>query len=91
MPATSSDAETIDTIATYTFNFDDGLGDVTQFTPTISHTFNEPGEYNVRLVVTDSRGKVSSNTASYIVEVESPFTGVVSRKTHGSITSPYLI
>jgi hypothetical protein len=40
----SSDADSIDTIASYTFNFDDGQGDVTQSTPTITHTFNNPGE-----------------------------------------------
>jgi PKD repeat protein len=80
----SSDADTIDTIANYTFNFDDGNGDVTQSTPTITHTFNQPGEYIVRLVVTDSRGKVSSNTARFIVEVDSPLSSVVSRRAHGS-------
>ena len=65
----SSDADSIDTIASYTFNFGDGSDDVTQATPTISHTF-DAGEYIVRLVVTDSRGKVSSNTAQYKVDVE---------------------
>src|SRR5207244_2639123 len=79
----SSDADTIDTIASYTFNFDDGNGDVTQSTPnTITHTFDQPGEYIVRLVVHDSRGKVSSNTARFIVEVASPLSSVKSRKIH---------
>jgi PKD repeat protein len=80
----SLDPDTIDHIASYTFNFNDGGDDVTQSTPTISHTFTDSGEYTVRLVVTDSRGKVSSNTATFILEVEPPLTGVVSRKTHGS-------
>jgi PKD repeat protein len=66
----SYDADSIDTIATYTFNFGDGSDDVNQTSPTISHTFNQTGEYIVRLVVTDSRGKVSSNTAQYVIEAE---------------------
>jgi len=66
----SYDADSIDSIASYTFNFGDGGDDVTQSSPTISHTFLEDGEYTVRLVVTDSRGKVSSNTAQFHIEVE---------------------
>jgi PKD repeat protein len=66
----SSDDDAIDTIATYTFNFNDGSDDVVQNSPILVHTFNEGGLYDVKLVVTDSRGKVSSNTAHAIVEVE---------------------
>ncbi|MGH9874879.1 MAG: PKD domain-containing protein [Pyrinomonadaceae bacterium] len=66
----SSDADSIDTIASYTFNFGEGNDDVTQNSPTISHAFTERGEYVVRLVVTDSRGRVSSNTAQFKVDVE---------------------
>ena len=80
----SSDPDSIDTIASYTFNFGDGGDDVTQSTPTISHNFSEPGEYFVRLVVTDSRGLQSANTATFILEVESSYSGVVSRKAHGT-------
>lgn len=65
----SSDADSIDTIATYTFNFSDGTDDVVQTTPTIIHTFNQGGLYDVKLVVTDSRGKLSSNTAHSLIEV----------------------
>jgi hypothetical protein len=66
----SYDVDSIDSIASYTFNFGDGGDDVTQSSPTISHTFMEEGEYITRLVVTDSRGKVSSNTAQFHLEVE---------------------
>src|SRR6185295_4870599 len=66
----SSDADSIDTISKYTFNFGDGNDDVNQTSPTIQHTFQEAGEYIVRLVVTDSRGKVSSNTAQFKIDVE---------------------
>ena len=66
----SHDDDSIDTIASYTFNFGDGGDDVTQSAPVIVHTFNQSGEFDVKLVVTDSRGKVSSNTAHWIVEVD---------------------
>jgi len=66
----SSDDDSIDTIATYTFNFNDGTDDVVQSSPVLMHTFNQGGLYDVKLVVTDSRGKVSSNTAHALVEVE---------------------
>ena len=65
----SSDADSIDSIATYTFNFGDGGDDVVSTSPSVSHTFDMAGEYPVLLVVTDSRGKVSANTARYLVEV----------------------
>jgi hypothetical protein len=68
----SSDPDPIDSIATYTFNFGDGNDDVVQTSPVIAHTFTKPGLYAVRLVVTDSRGKVSSNTDLQFVEV-TPF------------------
>ena len=67
--SSSYDADSIDQIASYTFNFGDGGDDVTQSSPNISHTFVDAGEYTTRLVVTDSRGKVSSNTAQFHVEV----------------------
>jgi hypothetical protein len=65
----SSDADAIDTISTYTFNFGDGGDDVVSTSPNIAHVFSLVGEYPVRLVVTDSRGKVSANTAQFLVEV----------------------
>ena len=74
----------IDTIASYTFNFGDGSDDVTQASPTISHTFTSPGLYVVKLVVTDSRGKVSSNTSEFFVTVNpAGLSTIVSRKVHG--------
>ena len=68
--STSSDDDAIDSIATYTFNFNDGSDDVVQNSPVLVHTFTQGGLYDVKLVVTDSRGKVSSNTAHALVEVE---------------------
>lgn len=68
----SFDYDSIDTISKYTFNFGDGSDDVNQTTPMIQHTFVDAGEYIVRLVVSDSRGKVSSNTAQFKVDVKQP-------------------
>jgi PKD repeat protein len=87
----SHETDTIDTVASYTFNFGDGGNDVTQSSPFISHVFNTTGEYVVRLVVTDSRGNQSSNTATFIVSVEPPVTAVESWMTHGSATTPFKV
>ncbi|MEY2542465.1 MAG: hypothetical protein QOI22_2067 [Verrucomicrobiota bacterium] len=65
----SSDPDAIDDIATYTFNFGDGGDDVPLDSPKVDHTYNNAGLYVARLVVTDSRGKVSSNTATRLIEV----------------------
>jgi PKD repeat protein len=85
----SSDADAIDHIAKYTFNFGDGGDDVDQTTPTTSHNFPNAGLYDVKLVVTDSRGKVSANTAHQLIDVQQPLGAatVVSRKVHGNAGS----
>jgi hypothetical protein len=80
----SSDADTGDTIASYTFDFGDGSTPVTQSTPTVSHTYTKNGDFAATLKVTDSRGKISSNTALVDIGVELPVDRIVSDKTHGS-------
>jgi len=70
----SVDPDSIDTVASYTFNFGDGGDDVTQSSPFITHTFISPGLYPVKLVVTDSRGKVSSNTDQHLITADSSAT-----------------
>jgi PKD repeat protein len=76
----------VDTISSYTFNFGDGGGDVTQTSPKITHVYNTEGDYTARLVVTNSRGKVSSNVATFNVNVERvlALASIASRMTHGS-------
>jgi gliding motility-associated-like protein len=37
----------------YEFNFGDGSGNIPSATPTISHTFNTPGYYKVRMIAID--------------------------------------
>lgn len=66
----SIDTDQCDTVAFYSFNFDDGSGTVLSPTPTIMHTYNSPGQYRATVRVTDSRGLISSNTASVNIEVE---------------------
>ncbi len=68
----SVDPDAIDTVASYTFNFGDGSDDVTQSSPSVNHTFTAQGLYPVKLVVSDSRGKVSSNTAQLLITAQSP-------------------
>lgn len=67
--AASLDPDAIDDIAYYTFNFGDGSDDVTVDSPTIDHTYPNAGLYPAKLVVTDTRGKVSSNTAQRLIAV----------------------
>jgi PKD repeat protein len=65
----SSDPDAGDTIAEYTFDFGDGSAPVTQGSPTVSHTYTAPGNYNASLSVKDSRGKASANTATAVIQV----------------------
>ncbi|HEX3129689.1 MAG TPA: PKD domain-containing protein [Thermoanaerobaculia bacterium] len=65
----SSDPDAGDTIAEYTFDFGDGSDPVTQGSPTVSHTYTAPGNYNASLSVKDSRGKASTNTATAVIQV----------------------
>jgi uncharacterized repeat protein (TIGR01451 family) len=61
--SSSSDSDSADTIASYTFRFGDGSTPVTQSSPTISHTYANPGTYHASLSVIDSRGAESTNGA----------------------------
>jgi hypothetical protein len=87
--AGSSDADAGDTIASYTFDFGDGTPPVTQAGPTISHTYTTNGDFGATLKVTDSRGKISSNTALVDIGVELPLDRVVSEKVHGTGANPF--
>jgi hypothetical protein len=84
----SSDADAGDTVASYTFDFGDGSAPVTQSTPTISHTYTTNGDFGATLKVTDSRGKISSNTALVDIGVELPLDHIVSDKVHGANPTP---
>ena len=86
-----TDADAGDTIASYTINFGDGSASVTQnctaTCPTIQHTYTTNGDFGVQVKVTDSRGKISSNTALLDIGVELPLDRVVSDKAHGTVGS----
>ncbi len=79
----SSDPDAGDTIATYAFNYGDGTTGQ-QSTPTVMHTYTNPGTYRATVVVTDSRGKVSENVAAATIEV-GLLRGITSRKAHGAV------
>jgi PKD repeat protein len=77
------------TIASYNFTFGDGQ-QVTQSTPTVSHTYNTGGAtYPARVRVTSTKGVTSSNIAEQDITVNPSgppiVTSVVSRKTHTGV------
>lgn len=57
------------TIASYTLAFGDGTTPVTQpaSSPTFTHTYQNPGNYNASLIVTDSLGQTSTNPAEVTI------------------------
>ncbi|MGH3008550.1 MAG: PKD domain-containing protein [Gaiellaceae bacterium] len=65
----SSDPDTGDSVASYTFNFGDGTPVVTQSSPTIAHTYQYTGDFTARLTVTDTHGAKSVNDASVEIGV----------------------
>lgn len=68
--AGSTDADSgVDTVVKFSFNFGDGSEEVEQSAATTTHRFTQAGIYPVQLFVTDSRGKVSSNSARVLIEV----------------------
>jgi PKD repeat protein len=64
----SSDPDSGDTL-TYTMTFGDGTSPTTNTTPAFRHTYEEPGGYTASLIVTDSSGQESDNTAAIIINV----------------------
>src|SRR5688572_1259909 len=67
--STSVDPDAGDSIASYTFSFGDGSPDVTQSSPTISHTYKHGGGFFATLTVKDSTGTQSANVASVPIKV----------------------
>jgi hypothetical protein len=75
----STDPDPGDPVVSYTFDFGDGSGIVTQSSPTISHTYQFAGEYPARLSVNDSRGLASTNIAIFPVEVNAALRNISTR------------
>jgi hypothetical protein len=67
--STSADPDVGDSVASYTFSFGDGSPDMTQSSPTISHTYKHGGGFFATLTVKDSKGLQSANVASAEIEV----------------------
>ena len=76
-----------DTIASYSFNFGDG-NSATQSTATISHQYMNPGTYPASLVVTDSRGASSTNSATKTITVNGQPDLIVSTLTTSNNQAP---
>jgi PKD repeat protein len=83
----SFDPDFSDTIASYTFKFGDGSADVTQASPVVQHTYVSAGIYAAQLVVTDSRGAQSTNTAEQVITV-TPATTPTPTPTPGGTPTP---
>jgi hypothetical protein len=68
-----------DSIASYTFSFGDGSPDVTQSSPTISHTYKHGGGFFATLTVKDSKGLQSANVASVQIQLGAQLLNLSSR------------
>ncbi|MES2884168.1 MAG: PKD domain-containing protein [Pseudomonadota bacterium] len=68
-----SDADTNDTIASYSLDFGDGQSLMNQaassLPTTVTHRYTSAGNYAARLTVQDSRGLVSSNVAAQTINI----------------------
>lgn len=62
----SSDPDAGDRVVSYSFNFGDGSTEVTQASPSISHTYTEPGSYTAKLKVVDTSGLPSVEVSKLI-------------------------
>jgi hypothetical protein len=88
----SYDQDPSDGIASYSFDFGDGGGAITQASPTIVHTYGSPGTYQATLVVTDGRGGVSQTPGNAATQVNPTPTASASGSTticQGSSTPLY--
>lgn len=81
--STSSDPDSGDTIASYTFDFGDGSAPLTQTDATTSHTYTASGTHAATVTATDSRGLQSTNTASVPIQV-SPAAPVITTPAPGA-------
>jgi ribosomal protein S4E len=77
--STSVDPDAGDSVVSYTFSFGDGSADVTQSSPTISHTYKHGGGFFATLTVRDSKGLQSANVASVPIEVSAQLLNLSTR------------
>jgi hypothetical protein len=77
--STSVDSDAGDSVVSYTFSFGDGSPDVTQSSPTISHTYKHGGAFFATLTVKDSKGLQSANVASAQIKVSAQLLNLSTR------------
>lgn len=82
----SSDAD--GSVTSYTFTFGDGSAPVTQQSPTIQHTYANPGDYFATLTVKDNSGASSSNIASVEIKAQAAPDLIVSKLSASSSQAP---
>jgi PKD repeat protein len=73
----SSDPDAGDSVASYTLDFGDGSAPATQSTPLFTHIYTRSGDFGAQLKVTDTHGKISSNTALVDINVNTPPTAAL--------------
>lgn len=69
----SASTDSDGTITSYTWQFGDGSADVVTTSPTISHTYNNPGDYVAKVIVKDDDTHTSTKAVS--IEVLQTVTG----------------
>jgi hypothetical protein len=77
--STSVDSDAGDSVVSYTFSFGDGSPDVTQSSPTVSHTYKHGGAFFATLTVKDSKGLQSANVASAQIKVSAQLLNLSTR------------
>jgi hypothetical protein len=75
----STDPDAGDGIASYTFSFGDGSPDVTQSSPTISHTYKHGGAFFATLTVKDTHNTSSLNVASVVIKTSAQLVNISTR------------
>lgn len=78
--SSSSDPDTGDKVASFTFDFGDGSAPVTQSSPQIQHTYNSRGSFRATVRVSDSRGALSSNTAGIVIQTNAILQNISTRE-----------
>ncbi len=63
----ASASQMVDTTATYYFDFGDGTTPISSSDAKVTHKYNTPGQYTIKLTVTDSQGNCSEATKTVTV------------------------
>lgn len=76
----SSDPNVGGSVTSYTFSFGDGTPDVTQSSPTVSHTYNRPASFFATVTVKNAAGTQSVNVASVDIQTAANLLNISTRE-----------